>query len=119
MGMLFERRDGVEGEFLVGGHLHGGAGDDHGREGFVSAEEVFGDGAGDGDEVGFEVIGVLDEERGGHDVGEGFVGEISSEGNRLLAMWVKCRVWFGVVERSRYAHVCFLWSEVRFVLIWL
>ena len=119
MRMLFERRDGVEGEFLVGGHLHGGAGDDHGREGFVGAEEVFGDGAGDGDEVGFEVIRVLDQKRGGNDVGEGFVGEIASGGNCLSAMWVQCRAWLGVVERSGYAHVCFLWSEVRFVLIWL
>ena len=117
--MLFERRDGVEGEFLVGGHLHGGAGDDHGREGFVGAEEVFGDGAGDGDEVGFEVIRVLDQKRGWNDVGEGFVGEIAPGGNCLSAMWVQCRAWLGVVERSGYAHVCFLWSEVRFVLIWL
>lgn len=60
VGMLFEGRNGVEGELVVGGDLDGGAGDDHGREGFVGAEEVFGDGAGDGDQVGFEVVGALD-----------------------------------------------------------
>ncbi len=60
MGIFFERRDSVEGEFIVGSDLYGGAWDDHWGEGFVGAEEIFGDGAGDGDEMGFEVFGVLD-----------------------------------------------------------
>ena len=39
--MLFEGRDGVEGEFVVGGDELGGARDGHGGEGLVGFEEVF------------------------------------------------------------------------------
>ena len=52
LGVFLERRDGIEGELVVGCDLDGGAGDNHGGEGFVGAEEVFGYGEGYGDEVG-------------------------------------------------------------------
>lgn len=58
--MLLEGRDGVEDEFVVGGDYLGGAGDGHGGEGFVGFEEVLFEGAGEGDEVRFEVFGVAD-----------------------------------------------------------
>lgn len=79
MRMLFEGCDSVEGEFVVCSYLDRGARNDHGGQGFVSAEEVFGDGVGDGDKVRFEVVGVADDERGGNNVGEGFGGKVASE----------------------------------------
>lgn len=70
MRVFFESRNGVKGEFVVSRDLNGRAWDDHRSEGFVAAEEILGDLFGDGDQVGFEVVGVLDYEGGRDNVGK-------------------------------------------------
>jgi hypothetical protein len=77
VGVLLERRDRKEVEFVVGGELVGGARDDHGGELFVGFEKVLDGEVGDGDEVGVEVFGVADQGRGADDVDEGFCGEVA------------------------------------------
>ena len=77
---LLERRDSVKCKFVIGIYSHSGTGHDHGAESFVCFEEVFRDGVGDGDEVRFQVFGVLDYEGGVDDCGEGFVGEVAAAG---------------------------------------
>lgn len=67
LAVFLEGGDGVEGEFVVRGDLLGGAGDDEGGDGFVGADEVFGESEGDNDEVGFEVVAIADDEGGGDD----------------------------------------------------
>jgi len=83
-GVLFEGDDSDEGEFVVGGDLVCGAGDDHGGEGFVGLVEFFDDSVGDGDEVGVEVFRVLDEGFGVYYCGERFGGEVASD---LVLVW--------------------------------
>lgn len=67
LAVFLEGGDGVEGEFVVGGDLLRGAGDDEGGDGFVGAEEILCEGEGDDDEVGFKVVAVADDEGGWDD----------------------------------------------------
>lgn len=77
--MFLERGDGVEGEFIIGGYLDCGARDDHGSQGFIGAEKIFGEVTRDGYEVAFEVVGIAYEEGGGDNVGKSFRGEVASD----------------------------------------
>ena len=70
--MLLERRHRVEGVLGVGIDREGAARDDHGREGFIGFLKVLVIIHGDGDEVGLQVVAVLDEDAGGDERGEGF-----------------------------------------------
>lgn len=72
--VLLERGDGVEGELGVGGEGDGGAGNDHGAEGFVGFEVVFLEGVGYREEVRLEVFGRGDQVGGVDDGGEGAGG---------------------------------------------
>lgn len=65
---LLERRDCLQREFRVGCNFDRGARDDHGAQGLVGFEVFFLQLLGDGDQVGFEVFGVLDQ-GGGVDEG--------------------------------------------------
>ena len=53
----------VEGELVIAVDLNSRTGDDHGTEGFVGFSEVFDNGIGYGDQVGFKVFRVMDDER--------------------------------------------------------
>lgn len=75
--MPFESRDGVQGELIIGVDLLGGAGHDHGGDGFVAFEKIFHDLLRDCHEVRFEVFGVLDKERGIDDGGQRSVRQIA------------------------------------------
>lgn len=82
LAVLLECGDCVETKLIVLRDKGSGARDDHGTDGFVAAGEFFGGGVGNGDEVGFEVVGCLDDELGGNDGDERFGGEIAG----LLAL---------------------------------
>ena len=64
---LLEGRYCIKGKFVVCIYSYCGAGHDHVAEGFVGSNEVFGNGVGNGDKVGFEIFRVLDYEGGIHD----------------------------------------------------
>lgn len=83
--MLLERCDSVEGKLIIGGDLDCGARDDHGGQGFIGAEEIFGDVTRDGYEVGFKVVRVAYEEGWGNNVGKSFGREVASKWRRCLS----------------------------------
>lgn len=76
--VLLERRHGVQRELVVGGDERRGPRHDHGRDGLVGLEELLDLLRGDGDEVGFNVLGVPDEDAGVDDGGQGLGGEVAS-----------------------------------------
>lgn len=80
--VLLEDGDGEEGELVVPGQLGGGAGDDHGGEGFVRLEPFLDGGVGDGDEVLLQVLGRVGREEvfGVHDRGERALREVACSG---------------------------------------
>lgn len=70
--VLLERHNGKQCELVVMVDFDGGSGHHHGREGFVALNEILLCIRRHGDEVGLEVLGVLDEERWLHNRGERF-----------------------------------------------
>lgn len=76
--MPFECSDPIQGEFVIGVNGLCGAWHDHGGDGLVAFEEVFHDLVGNCDEMRLEVFGILNEEGGVDDGGEGSVRQISS-----------------------------------------
>ena len=75
---LFEGCYSVECELIVAVYLNGRARDDELAESFIGFDEVFGDGIGDCNEVGLEVLGIADDKGRVDDCGERFAGEIST-----------------------------------------
>ena len=69
---------GVERELIVAVYLNGRARDNELAESFVRFDEVFGDGIGDCNKVGLEVLGIADDKGRVDNGGERFVGEIST-----------------------------------------
>lgn len=76
--MLLERRHGVQRELVIGGDEGRRPGHDHGRDGLVGLQELLDLLCGDGDEVGFDVLGVLDEDGGVDDGCQRLGGEVAS-----------------------------------------
>lgn len=62
--MLLERRHRVQRKLGIRSHEIRGSGNNHGRYGFVRFEELLDQLGGYGDEVGFYVFGILDEDSG-------------------------------------------------------
>ena len=62
--VLLERRHGVQRELAVLGDQLGGAGDNHCRNGFVGLQEILYLLRGDGDEMCFDELGVLNNRAG-------------------------------------------------------
>ncbi len=77
LAVLLERRHCIQTIFIILRDEGSGTRNDHGAERFITAREFFGGGVEDGDEVGFEVVGVLDNELGRDNRDEGFGGEVA------------------------------------------
>jgi hypothetical protein len=104
---LLERGDGEKGKLVVFGQFARWAWYYHGRHLFICLVEVLHSDLGDGDEVGVEVLGVLDERWGLDDGDEGLGGEVAgsfplSRGEGALSLVVLGELGLDVVVDALY-----------------
>lgn len=59
--VLLECRHGIQSKLAIGGNQLRRTRDDHRRDGFVSLQELFNQLRGHGDEMGFDILGVLND----------------------------------------------------------
>ena len=71
----------VEGELLVRIDFVSRTWNDPRGDSFICFDKIFVALVGDGDEVGLEVFGVLDDEGGGNNIGKRLIGEVSARQN--------------------------------------
>lgn len=109
-GVLLESDDREKGELLIFGNFGRGAGYNLLGQGLVGMVELLDSHVGDGNKVGIEVFGVLDDEAGVYYGGKGFGGEVAT-GNSYQTL--------SVDKQGRGAYVRFRSAATRLVLVWL